>query len=57
MYDYKYPVYILEWLPSYMKAGWFSFNNDDYNVDDDIKSDDSARAQNEVDPLFHLRTL
>ena len=28
-----------------MKAGWFSFNNDDYNVDDDIKSDDSARAQ------------
>ena len=29
-----------------MKAGWFSFNNDDYNVDDDIKSDDSARAQN-----------
>ena len=45
-YDYKYPVYILEWLPSYMKAGWFSFNNDDYNVDDDIKSDDSARAQN-----------
>jgi hypothetical protein len=38
-----------------MKAGWFSFNNDDYNVDDDIKSDDSARAQNEVDPLFHRR--
>ena len=45
MYDYKYPVYILEWLPSCMKAGWFSFNNDDYNVDDDIKSDDSARAE------------
>ena len=22
MYDYKYPVYILEWLPSLMYEGW-----------------------------------